>query len=336
MNKRKAIRILAVIICFTSPLWAWGITLAVDTPDSTPSVSNLHINRQLLTETDILIYGDYDIPYATPPPSVFADKAFSFQLISTDNETELGVVTPYVFFDNGYNEGVFGLYFSSMATANITWGEPYIIRIAQNPSQFASPTKVDYVIPTNVYTSANTTTDNQLELSINILAAASRLEQIHTSYELVEGAAGGTVLTSPSGETYFRGAIYGLQAMAPELFMVQVLDYDTSYRTWTTAYSDNLTNRFETTWVGASENVTASQFGVTKQTGMGVIPLILSIGAVIVSSMKWRKAEPGLIFSALVLIGALLMGWLAPAIFASIFQAMGIYVSYLLFLSRAG
>ena len=332
---KKLIRILAVIICFASPLWAFGVVLAISAPDSTPSVSNFHVNTNLLATGDILIYCDYDLPYGTPP-DVFANQSFIFKLISTDNVTELGAIRPFVYFDNGYNEGEFGFYFNNMTTANITWGEPYIIRIAQNPAHFASPTSIDYVLPVNAYTTENTTAGNQLELSINILAAANRLGQVYTTYTLTEDSAGGTVLGSPDGETYFRGAIYGIQAMAPDLFMVQVLEYDTTYRTWTTAYSDNLTDRFETTWVGATENATATQFGVTKQTAMGFIPLTLSLGVIIVSTMKWRKAEPGLIATAVILIGALLMGWLAPAIFASLFQLMGIYIAYLIFLARAG
>jgi len=333
----KAIRIIALIVCFAASFWAYGVSLAAvpDPIDSTPSVENIHINKDLLTTGDILIYGDYDLPYATPP-DVFADQSFIFKLISTDNITELGAIRPYVFFDNGYNEGVFSFYFASMTTANITWGEAYTIRIAENPIHFSSPNQIDYVIPTNTYTSANTTAANQLELSINIITAASRLEQYYTTYTLLDTAAYGTVLSSPSGETYFRGAINGIQSMAPNLFMVQVLDYDTTYRTWTTDYSDNLSERFDADWVGASENATAAQFGVTQQTAMGIIPLFVCGGGLVLSFVKWRKPEPGLIFGSLVLIGALLMGWLSPAIFASLFQLMGIYIAYLLFLARAG
>lgn len=332
---KKIIKILAILVCISSPFWAWSIAYAIDPPDSNPSVSNQHINRNLLTTGDILIYGDYNIPYATPP-DVFASQSYIFKLIATDNTTELGAITPYVFFDNGYNEGVFGFYFSSMTTANITWGQPYIIRISQNPVQFASPTELDYVIPTNVYTSANTTADNQVELAINIITAASRLEQTYTDYTLLDTAAGGTVLSSPSGETYFRGAIYGVQAMAPSLFMVQVLEYDTTYRTWTTAYTDNISERFDGTWVGDSENATADLFGTTRQTAMGIIPLVFCGGAIVVSFMKWRRSEAGLIVAGVILIAGLLTGWISPAIFAALFQIAGMYIAYLLFLARAG
>jgi len=318
----------------TAPLWMPVKALAILAPDSTPSISNLHVNQHLLATGDVLIYGDYDLPYGTPP-DVFANQSFIFQLIAADNVTELGAVTPFVYFDNGYNEGFFSMYFASRTTANITWEQSYTIRIAQNPAHFTSPVDIDYELPTNSYTSVNTTAANQLELAINVLSAATRLEQYYPTYSLVDTAAAGTVLYSPDGETYFRGAINGIQAMAPSLFMVQVLEYDYTYRTWTTDYSDNLTDRFETTWVGASANATATQFGLTNQTAMGILPLGLCLVSIVLSNMKWRRSEPGLVGASIILIMGLLMGWLAPAVFAIIFQFMGIYIAYLLFLARA-
>lgn len=330
---KKAFRIAVILILLITGTAVMVQTVfAISSPDSDPSVSNLHINRHLLMTDDILIYGDYDIPYATPPDT-FADDAYIFKLIASDNTTELGAVTPFVFFDNGYNEGVFGLYFANQTTANITWGNSYTLRIAQNPASFAVPTEIDYTIPTNIYTSATTNITNRTELAINIINAANRLEQVHTSYTLLDGSAGGTVLYSPTGETYFDGAIYGIRAMAPSLFMVQVLEYDTSYRTWTTDYSDNQTERFDATFIGASENVTATQFGTT-QSIFGFIPLVICFGAVIISLMKFRRAEPGFIVCAPIIIWGFLSGWIPGALFATAFQAMGIYLSFVWFYSR--
>ncbi len=332
---KTATRVLALLVCLTSPWWAWQLAYALSVPDSTPTVSNLHVNRNLIIAGDILIYGDYNLPAATPPATGAGD-AIIFKLIATDNTTELGAITPYNFFDNGWNEGVFGFYFENITTANITWGTSYTIRIAENPAQYATPTYWDYVLPASGYsTLGSDTSTQQLELSINIINAASRLEQVYSTYTLFDTSAGGTVLSSPTGETYFRGAIYGIQVMAPDLFMVQVLTYDTSGRSFTTAYADNMTSQFAATWVGASENASSTQFGLTKQSAMGIIPFILCGVAIILSMMKWRKSEPGLVVGALFLIWGLLVGWLAPAVFAAIFQFMAIYIGYLLFLARA-
>jgi len=330
---KKLIRVVILLVCFVAPLLVVHLVEAIPSPSPPPSVSNMHINQNLLTTGDILIYGDYDLPYVAPP-SVAANQAFIFSLIASDNLTELGAIRPFVFFDNGYNEGVFSFYFSSITTANITWGNVYTIRISENPAQFTSPVEIDYGVPSNVWTTANATEDNQLELAINIINAANRLEQVHTTYTLLDTAAAGTVLSSPSGETYFRGAIYGVQAMAPSLFMVQVLDYDQSYRTWTTDYSDNQTERFDATWVGASENVTATQFGTTQSVFGYIFILPLCVGAVVVASIKWRKSEVGFIACGLFLFTGFLMGWVPGAIFASAYQAMGIYTAFVWFYAR--
>ncbi len=326
----KLIKVLTILGFVAIPFVFSGLALAIDDPDSDPSVSNVKVNINLITAGDIVIYGDYNIPYASIP-SVPADDAFIFRLLDTDNVTELGAIVPFVLFDSGYNKGAFGFYFAS----GVASGEAYTIRISQNPSQFDTPTSVDYVIPLSAYTSKSTQEDNQIELAINIIAMAQRLESYHTDYTLLESSAGGTVLSDPTGETYFRGAIYGIQAMAPALFLIQVLEFDTTERSWTTDQFDTYRERFDGTWVGTSVNATGSQFGITPQMLMGVIfALPLCLGAIILSSMKFKKAEPGFIAAAIFLILASLMGWMPTAIFAIIYQVMAIYLAYVWFYAR--
>lgn len=326
----KYLKILAVITMSLMPLVIVNIVSAIDDPDSNPTVSNIKANVYLIDEGDMLIYGEYNIPYASVPDEG-ADEAFIFRLIDTDGETELGSVTPYVLFDNGYNEGVFGFYFSS----NTTWGESSIIRISQNPVLFDDPTSYEYAIPSNSYSTKTTQEDNQIELAINIISAAQRLETAHSGYTLLEASAGGTILSSPTGETYFRGAIPGIQAMAPDLFLVQVLAQDTTAREWTTDQFDTYQDRYEGTWVGDDVDATATQFGITAASLMGtIIALPICIGVIILSAMKYKRTEPGIIVSTIILILTSLMGWMPTAIFATSFQLMAIYLSYVLFYSR--
>lgn len=310
-----------------------GPVLALDEPDSAPDVSNIHINRYLIEEGDILIYGDYSIPYTTPP-TMGADEVYSFRLM--DGEDEIAIALPYPMLDNGYNNGVFSIYLSADVSGNITWGESYTIRISQNPTHFSSPNSWDYEIPTSAYTSLTTQKDNQVQLSINILAAARRMEEYYTDYTFLEDSAGGTVLSSPTGETYFRGAIYGIQVMAPDLFLVQILEFDTSDRVWTTAQADTYAGRFDTTWVETDVEATATQFSIGSQMLMAVIFIVpLCIGAIIVSMRKYDKPEPGLVASAVFIMTGFIMGWMPAAIFATTYQLAGIYIAYLWFYARS-
>lgn len=329
--KKNIIRITAIFLIVAIPFVVIGVTaLALDDPTSSPSVSYIKANRNLIETGDVLIYGDYDIPYTTIP-DVGADSAYIFILRS--GSTTLGSITPYAMLDNGYNEGIFGFYFS--AADNITWGTEYTIRIAQNPSQFGSPQTWDYVMPSAAYTSASDQDTNQSILTINIIAAVQRLDNVYEDYTLLDGTAGGTVLSSPTGETYLRGAIYGIQAMAPNLFNVQVLELYTTARDWTTELADNYSGRYDTDWYAVGANATANQFGITPTAVGGMLFIFpVSIGLVVVSAMKFRRAEPGWLGASLLILTGYLMGWVPAALFASCYQAMGLYLSYVWFFSR--
>lgn len=317
------------IICF--PLILAIPVQAASPPDSDPTLSNIRANINLLETGDVLIYGEYNIPY-TSIPDEGADETYSLRLLDTDNSTQLGAISPYVQFDSGYNEGVFSFYFS--ATDNLSIDLPYTIRISQSPSHFASPQVYDYVMPLSAWTTQTTQEDNQTEFTLNIISAAQRLETAHDE-TLLEASVGGTVLSDPVGETYFRGAIYGVQSMAPDLFLVQVLSFATGDRQWTTEEFDEYQTRFDETWIGTATENTSSTFGVTTTTLMSFIfgvPVIL--GAIIISAIKFRRVEPGYMVAAIVLILLALMGWISAALFATIYQVLAIYIGYLLFYAR--
>ncbi len=324
----KWLRIGLILACVIVPLLVGSAVFAINPPTSDPSVSQLHVNRYLIVEDDALFYGIYDIPY-DDLPTVPASDSYIFRLL--DGETELGTITPFVLFDNGYRKGVFSFYFDELDD----WGEPYTIRISQNPAYFDTPESWDFVIPSSAYTTREARADNQTELTINIIAMAQYLEAYLTEYTLLEDSPGGTILSSPTGENYFRGAIYGIQAMAPDLFLVQVLEIDTTDRTWTTDQFDEYEARFEGTWVEEDTEATASQFGITTQMLMSLIFVLpICLGAIIVSSIKFQKAEPGFVFSVLAMTGAAVMGWFSGAIYATLLQLMAIYLGYVWFYAR--
>lgn len=330
----KLFRVVGVVLVPVVILLALVVPVfATNPPDSNPSVSDIKANVNLIETGDVLIYGQYNIPYADLPPDD-ASKTYAFSLMDTDSTTELGAVMPFPRFDSGYNEGGFGLYFS--AADNLTVDQSYIIRISQNPAFFDSPQSYDYSMLLSAWTSANTSDDNQIELTLNIIALAEDLEAAHDE-TLLESSVGGTVLSDPVGETYFRGAIYGLQAMAPDLFLVQSLTWDTDDKDWETTEFDSYGTRFSGTFIGTAADNTSATFGLDTPTFMGLffaLPIIL--GAVVVSSIKFKKAEPGYLVAALVLILVALMGWVEIALFALVYQLMAMYIGYLWFYSRTG
>lgn len=330
---KTLIKVLTILAAVFAPFLFATYAFATDAPDSTPSISNIKANINLISSGDVLIYGEYDIPYVTPPDDG-ADETYSFRLIDTDGTTQLGAVVPFVQFDNGYNKGAFGFYFNP--GDNLTTNKAYIIRITQNPAFFDDPQSYDYVIPGSAWTSKTTQEDNQIELAINIIAIAKALEQEYTDYDLLESSPGGTVLSSPTGENYFRGIIYGIQAMAPSLFLVQVYSFETGDRAWTTDQFDEYDARFEGTWIGTTTDNTSAQFGLDTSTLMLVIfgmPII--IGAVVVSAIKFKKVDPAYLVISVILILLQLMGWIDKALFATLFQLQALYIGYLWFYARS-
>jgi hypothetical protein len=332
--KIRILKILIILMALLSPLWA-TTALAILAPDSTPTITNVHANRNLLEvgspTGDILIYGDYNIPYGTVPTDASASEAFSFRLLN--GTTELGSTLPYCLINNGYNKGVFSFHFS--VADNITWGQAYTIRISENPAWFSTPSSYDYLMTTSAWTILTGQEENKADLTINIIAAAQRMQTTYPLYTFLESSYGGTVLSSPTGAAYFRGAVYGIQAMAPNLFLVQTLGADNTSISHGTTQFDTYRGSHDADWVGVSTNATATQFGITPTMVLGMAFIFpLCIGAIIVSSMKFHKAEPGFACCAVLLILGALMGWVPAPVFASTYQALGIYVAFVWFYAR--
>jgi len=304
---------------------------ATDPPDSDPTITNVHANRNLVTNGDIVIYGLYNLPYTSLPDDGAGDT-YIIRLVDTDGVTYIGAVTPYVYFDNGYNDGVFSLYFESGAV----WETQYIIRISQNPAFFTSPESWDYVISASDWSDETDQDDNQLEMAGNIIILANYLEQQYTAYTLLEGGPTGTILAAPQGETYFRGAIPGIQNMAPSLYLTSVATLDYSSTNWTLTQAEAYASRMETTDIGSAENATATQFGMTRQTILSLALIIpLCLGAMVITAAKYKKPLVGLLVSSVFITMGYNLGWVPPAIFATIFQLMAVYTSYVWFLARA-
>lgn len=333
---RSVLRVLLVLgILAPSLLFAIPAQAAMSQPDSAPTIdqSKIHINRNLITSGDIVFYAPYLIPYATAPDTL-ASASFIFQLIDTDGTTVLGTITPYTYFDNGYDAGVLSLYFG--AGNSLVWGSAYYIRIAENPAEFSSPVYWDYAIPASAWSSFTAQTDGQTEMAAYVIDLATDLEAYYSGTTLLETSGGQTILAQPAGENYFRGAIYGLQSMAPSLFLVEVVPIDVTSTNWTTAQFDSYETRFDGTWVGTAETATANQWGLSVGGIMGmVLILVLSLAAVIVSSMKYQgKNAYGWCAAGLLLIMGALLGWIPTAVFALSFQIMLIYTGYVLFWTK--
>lgn len=327
-------RVLAVILIIGlgivpvfNPVPALAYT---DQPDSTPTFTNIWINQNLITTGDVFIYGMYDLPYDTIP-TVLASQTYMISIMNDTETIAFGTASPFVYHDSGYNKGIISWYFEP---GIITWGSNLTVRIAQVIGEFASPVDTDISITVADYTTESTQAGNQTELAEKIFIIAQLLS-VEFGEQLTESSSGSDVL-SAAGETYFRGAIPGLQSAAPSLFLVQQSPVDTSTHQYTTEQFDSYATRFSGTWVGDSMDAGGEMLGMGGNTFMMfVFTLPLCIGVVIFTALKFKKTDPGLIVAALWMIMAAIMGWMPMALFATVFQVFGIYIGYLLFFSKS-
>ena len=303
-------------------------------PDSAPTIVNITIDRNLIAAGDWLITGLYNIPYASPP-TLHADQTFIIRFMQTDGTTEIGAVAPYAYagYHYGYGQGCFSIYLSPSVAGGLSWGTSYFIQITENPSQFPTPLKWVTTLSASNYASFTTQADNQADVATQIYTIGSILAPIYNKTFFT--TVGTREILTADGEAYFRGAVSGIQSMAPALFVVQQNTVDLTSRTWTNAAFNAYLTRFNGTWVGDIMTQTGDQFGMNGNMVMGMIIIApLCIGLLIVAGMKFRTTDPGLVGASVILEMGAVMGWVPAAIFAMTFQLMGIYIAYLLFYSR--
>ncbi len=296
-------------------------------PDSTPVFSHIYINRSLIEANDFLIYAEYDIPYAVLPTDN-ASLNYIFELIDDDGVTKLGTALPYPEpgFDNGYNEGVTSFYFPAITAP--TWGDNYTLRVVTNPSKFTTITAYDTAIGSAYSLLLATDVDgNQMEVADNLRNTIITDLEIVYGYDLLASQDTGIKLTL-SGESYFRNVIPELQVMAPDLFYVQGIEYDTSERTWGTSLSDfyqarlagvdGIVGTADDNWIMASLTGVADWLNAPYILIVGIIFVAVCVWLIRASIQRFGTAVPGYAGSLLVVScgGMLTLGFTVVAIIA--------------------
>jgi hypothetical protein len=319
-----------VVILLPEHLFAASIA----NPTSTPTINSVHVNENVIATGDIVFTGLYDIPYTTPPTNT-ANLTFIIRLMDPTGVTDLGSTVPFDYsaYENGYDWGVFSLYFP--AGNSLTWGSLYIIQITENPAQFTTPLVWNTTIASSAYSSGATDqTDQQTDLATQLSTIGTTLgtDMNETLFALV----GSQNELTAQGETYFRGAIESVQAMCPAIFTVQTNTLNLTATAWTTASTwTNYLTQFNGTWVGNAMTATGNQFGMSGNMAMGLIFIApLCFVFIFLSGRKFNTTDPGLVTSCVILEMGVVMGWVSIALFATLFQSCAIYIAYLWFLAR--
>lgn len=288
-------------------------TPVVVDPPTDMSVISIRVYQDMVESGDAVVVFHWNIPYAdnTTYPDTPASSSIMFQLVSTDNTTVLSTSHPYVFYPfdtNGYGQGMSAFYFA--AADNYTWSAAYNVKIIQSPIYFTDAETYTKIISTSDYSTASTQTASREAMKDYFLDVSDLL---YHEYEvpLTTSTDVGIVL-STYGESYYRGAIPGIQSICPPLFYIQ----DYALTETTNTYDQTLQNQYSIRLQGSEikrgSDRLAAYFGVTGYFVLGLFMFIGCIGSGIYTHKQGWGLEPGLLGASLICIaGAVLMGNLA-------------------------
>lgn len=279
MKLKRVIVLVALLVLFLLP--ATPVYADTSDPDSPPGIESFNVYRNVIESGDWLLLIYANIPYSSLPDTP-VHQTFIWRLMKVDGVTVLGTTVGYTFNDDGYGYNVYSMYWTAAeVTANgMVWSTAYPVKLSGNPAVFDTPPVYNYALGAGDYSALTVNADVQAEIAARILTIAGELNGHWgvgaTTPLLVEGDISTTL--SIYGEAFFRGAIFGLQAMAPAVFSVVVRNIEIVARTWTDNYSENLTTQWSGTWIETSQEAGKALFGTDYDMLSIIMLLAMSVG----------------------------------------------------------
>lgn len=311
---------IAVIIALLASLVGSPVYADTLDPDETPTLVQTDVYRNLLEPGDSFYLFYLNIPYATANlPDTSVTETFIVRLIALGGVTILGSATGYAFNDDGYGYNVYGMYFP--AAEGLAWEALYTMRLSGNPIVFDTPPIYNYSISATDYTSLVTTDDNRTALAARLLTIADDLDSkwvLAVSSSLLSQSESGTTL-SIYGESFFRGAIYGVQTLAPAAFAFVIVDVEIVDREWSSNYTDVLKEQWVGTWVEEAKTGSTDFFGTTYDL-LSLLLLVAACGAILMGNIGVGRG--GEIWAGLVDVLFILAVGARLAVFDLIYSAL--------------
>jgi len=329
-------RLIALIPIFIVAIM--GSPVYAGEPPTSISVSNITVFRNLAEDGDKLFVFRYAMPYDSDNWSLTpASESIMFRLYDEDGVTVKQTGAPYVFpyFEsNGYGDGIGSFYFS--ATDNgTTWEDEAIINIFGSSDFFTPQQDVNFPLTADDYVAATTQEANRDLLKGYIFIECDRLTALYADSGVILKSSSdvGEILSS-NGETYFRGAIPGLQNLCPELFFIQTLVPEIMpVESYNMSLMDTYTSRLATDDLGRGFTRLGEFVGVGGSFAAGGICFALTLFLSIWASKKGWGSEIGMMGGAL--IGVALMLLVGDVVFTlvmivSLLAAMGLVWQFIL------
>lgn len=274
----------------------------------------------------------YQWSYIAAPPAEPANQIFLIRLMSVDGLTQLGAVTPYPYYDDGYGQGIVALYFDAASAP--TWGLSYIVQLTGNPALYPTPPTVNRQLLSGDYSGFADQQGNQAAMASLVVDILEVLESDWATALLASSAAG--IITTETGEEYLVNAIPGSPGMVPSLFYVSSSSPVYDRTTWTNAQATIYEDRFAGSWVGHAVNSAGGLVGIDGRLAATLLFTLIPFLVMMWLCQKWfARTQPALIGGVSLLGCGTLLGMLDMFWIAMMTIGWAMYLGYVLFLKAA-
>lgn len=312
-----AISIACILCCLlTSVVWA------ADPPPDTITIDSSAVATGLIEDGDYLFMAQYDVAWELESnyPDGPINEKIIVQLLSQSGSVTYAATAPFVYYNNGYDNGIVSFYLSPLVAINynIEWEGQYKLRIITLPSVFTSTKYYEYAIPANDYCNSGSKSSiaNRNWVATYCLNTAKALK---VSWGI------STALTSQSiyevlseyGEAYYGSAIPGLKRLCPQLYLAT----DTVPEFTETVYTGTHASALQNQWEGQDNVITDGIDGAAGLFGggnsvfaMNMISLGIMLALIIVSGAMFKSLGPGILASSVVMLVFTDLGWFEVAL----------------------
>lgn len=261
--------------------------LAISSPD-TITLWNVWAYRNCKETGDQLYLVDFTVDYASNPTEDLSE-AYLCRLMN--GSTELISVSPYAYYDDGYERGLIAMYFS--ASDAPTWEGSYTVELAGNPLLSWSGTVPSTSTSTfTVWQDNDIGTTRQL-VSDRILYMADKLDGTWgASYDLLEVTATGTYL-SENGSAYFAGVLADVRTIAPYAFADRTIDLDIDDQDYNQSYAGDLETDITDSPFDLTDLGTA--FSMSRGTITALLYYLAVIAFAIIASRELGTYKPAML-----------------------------------------
>ncbi|OGO00991.1 MAG: hypothetical protein A2Y58_03200 [Chloroflexi bacterium RBG_13_51_52] len=311
---------LILLALFSTP------AVAMDEPD-TVVLYDIALFHDVLVANDFLAIVPYDITFGTQPDDNI-DLTFIFVMRDPTNTETLGMVTAYPRYNGGYGKGVVSFYVES----GIDLDEFYIFRVQENTAYYPASAIWDFTIGLSNYCSE---TDQGAALRAKVLDIAQVLSN-EWDVDLLSTSDVGQVVLSTYGELYFLYAIPGIQAMAKELFSVQISAPTYTKRSWSTTVADLMQTKYDGTIIGDFMTGYAGMFSVDTPAAMNVLSILLFAAMIFLATWKFKASTLSAFIDGYDLLLLLMIDGFFSMILTGLFAFLATLVGgVILFLNRS-